>query len=93
MAASTSFVCSASQCSGVADYLGECTGSQVTTLALYGQSESSTCVYCGLLNAQGNVLVVAIVCNNGCWLITPWAEHVHSLHTVQDLLIHAGECT
>ena len=65
MAASTSFVYSASQCSGVAAYLGECTGSQLTTLALYRQSESSTYVYCGLLNTKGNVLVVAIVCNNG----------------------------
>ena len=87
MAASTSFIYSASQCSGAADYLKECTGSQLTTL------ESSTCVYCGLLNTQGNMLVVAIVCNNGCWLITPWAERVHSLHYVHDLLIHAGECT
>ena len=65
MAASTSFIYSASQCSGAADYLRECTGSQLTTLAIYGESESSTCVYCGLLNTQGNVLVVAIVCNNG----------------------------
>ena len=37
----------------------------VVALAIYGQSESCTCVYCGLLNTQGNVLVVAIVCNNG----------------------------
>ena len=34
MAAPTSFVYSASQCSGVADYLRECTGSQLTILAM-----------------------------------------------------------
>ena len=92
MAASTSFVYSASQCSGVADYLGECTGSQLTTLALYRQSESSTYVYCGLLNTKGNVLVVATMVAGSL----PLGQSVCILYIpyMQDLLnAHVGECT